>query len=207
MTAVANRTEASSRRPSRRAPEGPVGRTTGWWGMVLFICTESATFAAILASYFYLRFIHDTSWPPPGDSRPSLLVPTVGTAVLLLSCAPMLLAGRTVHRRATHVLMLLLALLGGVVFVVLQGVDYAGEWPDSTLQKDAYGSLFYTITGLHTLHVVVGLFMVLLVLAGAVVRGVGRGHPGSVRVVALYWYFLSVLAVAVYVTVYISPYL
>lgn len=207
MTTLASRTEGSTRRRAREAPEGPVGRTTGWWGMVLFICTESATFAAILASYFYLRFIHDTPWPPPGDRPPSLPVPTVGTVVLLLSCLPMLLAGRTGRRPRVHGLMLLLALLGGVVFVVLQGVDYSDEWPASTLHKDAYGSLFYTITGLHVLHVVIGLFMVLLVLVGGAVRGVGRGHLGSVRVVAMYWYFLSVLAVAVYATVYLSPHL
>ena len=207
MTTLASRSERSARREPREAPEAPVGRTTGWWGMVLFICTEGATFAAFIASYFYLRFSHDTPWPPSGDRRPSLLVPTVATAVLVLSCVPMLLAGRTGRRPFVHGLLLLVTFLAGAAFVALQVVDYTGEWPESTLHKDAYGSLFYTITGLHAIHVGIGLGMLLLLLVGAVVRGVGRGHLGSVRVVALYWYFLSVLALAVYATVYLSPYL
>ena len=59
VTAVARGaegSEAAARRQPAQLAEAPAGRTTGWWGMVLFICTESATFAAFLASYYYLRF-------------------------------------------------------------------------------------------------------------------------------------------------------
>jgi heme/copper-type cytochrome/quinol oxidase subunit 3 len=75
------------------------------------------------------------------------------------------------------------------------------------VSKDAYSSLLYTITGLHAVHVAVGVLMLLLVLFSSLFRGVGKAQAGATRIVAMYWYFLAVLAVAVYVTVYISPYL
>jgi heme/copper-type cytochrome/quinol oxidase subunit 3 len=177
--------------------------------MVLFICTESATFAAALASYFYLRFSGPGPWPPAADHPPALLVPSVGTGVLILGCVPMALAVRAAVRKGRLLMWasLVVTLLTGTAFVVLQLVDYRGEWPDSTLSKDAYGSLFYSITGLHALHVAVGVIMVAVLVASASLRRIGAGKDGPVRIVAMYWYFLSVLAVLVYGTVYISPYL
>ncbi len=114
-----------------RAHEGPVGRSTGWWGMVLFICTEAATFAAAIASYFYLRFADSQQWPPPADKLPDLLVPSIGTGILVASVVPMWLSVRTARRMAGGPtgLTLFLTLLGGGAFVGLQIVDWVSEWP------------------------------------------------------------------------------
>jgi heme/copper-type cytochrome/quinol oxidase subunit 3 len=209
VTAVARGTEAAVGRTPARLAEAPSGRTTGWWGMVLFICTESATFAAFLASYYYLRFSADGTWPPNGEKLPSLTLPTIGTAVLVVSCLPMWLSGRAARARASgrRLAMLVLTLAGGCGFMVFQILDWRAEWPASTLSKDTYGSLFYSITGLHTVHVVLGLLMMLLLLAQAVVlHHAPQRQAGSIRVVALYWYFLAAVAVPVYVTAYLAPY-
>lgn len=208
MTSLEATTEGAIGRRARRAPEGPVGRSTGWWGMVLFICTESATFAAFLASYFYLRFDSHGPWPPPSDKLPGLFWPSLSTGILVLSCIPMALAVRAAKRDARVVTWLTLAVtfLSGALFCALTGLDFVIEWPESTLSKDAYGSLFFTIPGLHAVHVLVGVAMVGMLLLG-VPLGRVRRHPQSVAIVALYWYFLGVLAIAVYGTVYISPYL
>lgn len=208
MTSLEATTEGAIGRRARRAPEGPVGRSTGWWGMVLFICTESATFAAFLASYFYLRFDSHGPWPPPSDKLPGLFWPSLSTGILVLSCIPMAIAVRAAKRdaRAATWLNLLLVFLSGALFCALTGLDFVIEWPESTLSKDAYGSLFFTIPGLHAVHVLVGVAMAAMLLIG-VPLGRVRRHPQSVGIVALYWYFLGVLAIAVYGTVYISPYL
>lgn len=202
-------TEMGARGRPRTVAEAPAGRTTGWWGMMLFIGTESATFAAFLASYFYLRFADSTRWPPLGDTPPHLVAPSIGTGVLILSCAPMALAIRAAARekRVLHFLLLLLTFCGGLTFIAMQGLDYTQEYPASTISKDAYGSLLYSITGLHAFHVLLGVFMLLLLLGGTALRPIDRARAGSARIVAMYWYFLSVLAVAVFCTVYISPYL
>ena len=212
MTAVARGaegSEAAARRQPAQLAEAPAGRTTGWWGMVLFICTESATFAAFLASYYYLRFSSDGSWPPAADKLPGLLLPSVGTGALVLSCVPMWLCGRAAVVRAgfRSFAMLVLTLAGGVCFLIFQVLDWRSEWPESTLSKDAYGSLFYSITGLHALHVALGLLMLLLLLAQAVVLRRDPVHQaGSIRTVALYWYFLAAIAIPVFITVYLAPF-
>jgi cytochrome c oxidase subunit 3 len=189
------------------APEHPRGHSTGWWGMVLFIATEAATFAAVIASYYYLRFAKATVWPPPGESPPDLVLPSIATAVLIVSCIPMAIAVRTARRGrgAATGLANFVSFLGGAAFVVLQILDWKSEWPDSTLSKDAYGSLLYSVTGLHTAHVVIGLGMLLFLVVAAAVGRIKEGHWEPVVIVSLYWYFMSVLAVAVYLTVYVTP--
>jgi len=201
-------TEASTHRPPTGAPEAPVGRTTGWWGMVLFIATEATTFAVLIASYFYLRFSTESVWPPTADKPPHLVLPSIATGVLVLSCVPMLLSVRAARagRGGASGTLTLLTLLAGSAFLVLQILDWLAEWPASTLSKDSYGSLLYSVTGLHTAHVVIGLGMLLFLVVAALV-GRTREHPEPVGIVAMYWYFMAALAVAVYVTVYISPYL
>ncbi len=203
-------TETTVRHPAAGVAEAPVGRSTGWWGMVLFIATEAATFAAFLASYFYLRFADGGPWPPATDVPPKLPLPIAATVVLVLSCLPAATAVRAAghaespRRPGLAAFAVLITLAGGGAFVVLQLLDWYDEWKRSTLSENAYGSLFYVITGLHTLHVVVGLGMLAFLLATAAVRGL-RAEP--VRLVALYWYFMAVVALAVFVTVYLSPYL
>jgi cytochrome c oxidase subunit 3/cytochrome c oxidase subunit I+III len=209
MATVERTTERPLYEGAGSAPEAPVGRTTGWWGMVLFICTEAATFAAFLASYFYLRFAGEGPWPPVADKLPHLLLPSVGTGILVVSCLPMAGAVRAAPRghRARMQLGVVASLLLGCAFVVLQLLDWRQEYPSSTISKDAYGSLLYTITGLHTIHVVVGLLMLAGLWVSAALGRIGGRRPEPVGIVALYWYFMAALAVAVYVTVYISPYL
>jgi heme/copper-type cytochrome/quinol oxidase subunit 3 len=209
MTTVARGTEAAVGQTPVRLSEAPSGRTTGWWGMVLFICTETATFAAFLASYYYLRFSADGTWPPDHEKLPSLALPSIGTAILIVSCVPMWLSGRAAQARAggRRLAMLVLTLLGGAGFLLFQILDWRAEWPASTLSKDTYGSLFYSITGLHTVHVVLGVLMLLLLLGQALIRKLEPSRQtGSIRVVALYWYFLAAIAGPVYVTAYLAPY-
>jgi cytochrome c oxidase subunit III len=206
---VSTGSEGAIRHTPLVADEAPAGRTTGWWGMVLFIGTETATFAAFLASYYYLRFSTDGTWPPDGEKLPSLTVPTIATAVLIVSCLPMWLCGRAAQARRSRrrLVMLVVTLVGGCCFLVLQVVDWRDEWPDSTLSKDSYGSLFYSLTGLHTVHVVLGVLMLLLLFAQALVLGQQPSRQaGSIRVVAMYWYFLAAVAVPVYITAYLAPY-
>jgi cytochrome c oxidase subunit 3/cytochrome c oxidase subunit I+III len=203
-------TERAIGHAARAAVEAPVGRTTGWWGMVLLICTEGATFAVFLASYFYLRFDHGGPWPPAADKVPHLYYTSIGTGILVASCALMALAVRATprDRRGALALLLFVVFGAGCVFVSFQTIDYLQEMASgSTPAKDAYGSLLYLITGLHLVHVVAGLVMLIYLMLSGLMGRIGSENPWPTRIVALYWYFLAVLAVAIYGTVYISPYL
>jgi len=182
------------------------GRSTGWWGMGLFITTEIAIFGSALASYFYLRSQAPT-WPPAGIEEPDILYGSILTVVLLSSSIPIWFAersirhGRTVGLRAGFAVALVLAL----IFLAMQ----AFEWHASTFtQRDgAYGSLWFTITGLHGAHVIGAVLIVGLLLVRAFRGHFDEDHHLAVSVAAWYWHFVDVVWVLIFVSLYLSPHL
>ena len=131
-------------------------RAPGWWGTLLLIATEATLFLYLLGAYFYVRFTAPV-WPPPGIDRPELLLPVINTVILLSSSVPMHWADTAIARGDQSRLRLGLALsfILGAIFLGIQLYEYGhlGYTP----QTNVYGSLFFTITGLHGAHVLVGL--------------------------------------------------
>jgi heme/copper-type cytochrome/quinol oxidase subunit 3 len=87
----------------------------------------------------------------------------------------------------------------------LQSFEYANHWKDLTPYSDSYGSIFYAITTLHAVHVVVGLLM--LSYVGILPRyGKTVGSPHRVYgTVALYWHFVDVVWIFIVVLLYVVP--
>jgi heme/copper-type cytochrome/quinol oxidase subunit 3 len=100
---------------------------------------------------------------------------------------------------------LAIALVLGSVFLVLQGVEYSRESASAT--HDAYGSLFYTITGFRGAHVFVGLLMLAVVLVRAWRGHFARRRHEAVTNAALYWHFVDAVWLAVFTSLYVTPHL
>ncbi|HET7586276.1 MAG TPA: cytochrome c oxidase subunit 3 [Gemmatimonadaceae bacterium] len=180
-------------------------RSLGWWGIWMVVLTEGAFFAFLLFSYFYTGSLARGAWPPHGN--PELTLTSVNTAILLASSGVLWWGDRSLHKGHTRRLMIALAvtIVLGVVFLGVQGVEYSRKafGPDA----DAYGSLFFTITGFHGAHVAVGIIM----LATTLVRA-WRGHFAPTRrvgvtVTAIYWHFVDVVWLVVFTSLYVSPHL
>lgn len=209
MSAVDVTSLEAATRPGAAAVEQPAGRTTAWWGMVLLIATEAAFFAVLLASYFYLRFAGGGPWPPAGIEDPKLLKPLIMTGLLLTSSVPMIWADREIRRghvgrTATGIV---LAIVLGLAFLGLQGVEYAEKLRSFTMTTNAYGSLFYSITGFHGLHVLVGLLMMAFLLVGLVRGRYGAKRHLRVRLTAFYWHFVDAVWIFILSSLYLSPHL
>ena len=134
-------------------------RSFAWWGMVWLIATEAALFAMLLFSYFFLRFQNQV-WPPDGIKEPELVLPLIMTAILWSSSLPVHLADRGIRRGNQTALRAGLAagFALGLTFLLLQVlVEYPRTLQDFGPTTNAYGSLFFMITGFHGFHVAVGL--------------------------------------------------
>lgn len=187
-------------------PDAPPGaRPNGWWGMVLLIATEATLFALLVATYFYLRFRTQGGWPPDGLADPKIVKPMIATAILVLSSAPLALASRAVWELRPSVARLGLAggIGLGVAFLIFQYLLVQASLDTFRPGKDAYGSIFYTLIGLHAAHVVVGV----LLASWALVRTLrfDRTAVLTVRVTTLYWHFVNVVAVVIFLTLYLAP--
>ena len=196
--------------PDEHLPVVGTGPTNfGWWGMVLFIAVEATVFTLLLASYFYLRFRSGPVWPPDGIENPKLKLVLIMTVVLWTSSLPVHLAHAAIKKGDTKKLRAFLAagFVLGATFLVLQ---VAKEYPDIachefTPRTDAYGSMFFTITGLHGAHVLVGLLMSAWVQMRAWQGAFDRHRHVSVQNFVMYWHFVDIVWFFVLLTLYVSP--
>lgn len=175
-----------------------------WWGVVLLMTIESTVFVLLLVSYFYIRGNFDM-WPPSALPAKSWWLATVNVGLLLLSCVPIHWANRSAARSELRGMRwgLLLGMAIGVLFFTLRVLELRAlpfRW-----DSHAYGSVFWTYIGLHTLHVITG-SLEDLVLAVVLFRGpVEEKHLVDVRVNGLYWYFIVGSWLVGYAVLFLDP--
>jgi heme/copper-type cytochrome/quinol oxidase subunit 3 len=192
--------------PAPVAPPRSLTDEPGWWGMVLLVATEAALFLILLAAYFYVRVRSGGDWPQgsvpdPALSRPggmtAALVAASGAAAISAGAA---LRGAQALLRAAIAVTVLLALLS----IGLEAWDWSVSLDRYTPHTNAYGSLYYTIDGLHGAHVAVGVLLSLWTLALALAGRVTPTRSLAVRNVALYWHFAAASWVVVFVSLHLS---
>ena len=194
----------STSTPFGDLPLGASGRrSVGWWGMVGVVATEASFFGYLLFGYFYLGSMSTNPWP---TETPRFGLPLVNTAILLASSVAVWWGERGARAGDSRRLRLGIAIgLGlGALFLTLQGVEYGRETLSGT--KDAYGSLFYTITGFHAAHVLVGLIMLGFVLVRAFRGHFAAKRHEAVTNAALYWHFVDAVWLAVFTSLYVTPF-
>ena len=171
-------------------------------GMFLFIASEIMLFGSFFTAYFFVRVAAGTPWPTPGHHLP-VFVAGINTTILVTSSFTMHWALQAIKRgnRAGLKAGLTLTFLLGLSFLLTQILEYSriGFAP----YTDAFGTIFYCLTGLHGAHVFVGLTLLL----AATIRSY-RGHYSSeahlgVEIPGIYWHFVDVMWIVVYATVYI----
>ena len=191
---------------AKALPVGSLERnSTAWLGVLCLIATEGSLFAYLLFSYAYFAAQHTKAWLP--SPHPSLSYALPGTAVLLLSSAAAWWGERNLKRggRTQHLLGLGGAILLGLLFLGLQ----LFEWKSKTfsLSSSAYGSFFFTITGFHMAHVVVGVLILMMVFAWSLAGYFTPRRQAHVMISSAYWHFVDAVWLAVFFTFYLAPYL
>jgi heme/copper-type cytochrome/quinol oxidase subunit 3 len=178
-------------------------RSTGWWGMALFIVAELALFGSALAAYFYLRF-RSPAWPPAGIEKPDLTLGWIATALLVASSLPMIWAERGIARGSAWQLRagIAVAMAMATAFLSIQGYEYATA--EFGFRTSSYGSLFFTITALHGLHVIGALLIAAYLQARSLAGHFDEDHHLAVQTGALYWHFVDIVWIAIFASLYLS---
>ena len=165
-------------------------------GVMIWLGSELMFFSGLFAAFFTIRSEH-TVWPPTGTHLDTIRA-AVFTAVLVSSSFTMQKAVFDEERRNRRSAKIWI----GVTIVL--GLAFLGnqlsEWLFITTRPstNAYGSLFFIMTGLHGLHVFLGLVaMVFLLLR---MRG-KSGDPGELSVfqgVSYYWHFVDIVWIGLF---------
>ena len=177
----------------------------GQWGILSFLVSEVALFGTLIVVYvFYLG--KDVVGPTPRVALSLALV--VGTTICLLSSSVTIhLAGKTLERGNQGGFLLWWAATIGLGVVFLLGTAY--EWYGLiyhyglTISRNLFGTTYYTLVGLHALHVSGGVTMMVIVLGLALSRQVTTANRSGVGLVSWYWHFVDAVWVVVFTVVYL----
>ena len=175
-------------------------------GMWLFIVSDAITFSAVIFSYGYLR-LAAAAWPRPFE-KSSIANATVMTFVLLSSSVAMVLAVRasSLGKVTRAVGWLVATAMGGIIFDVLHIREWLGLIGEGVRPfhnpwgTPMFGAAFFTMTGLHMLHVTIGVVYLLIIAVGF---GRRKFSAADVEVSGLYWHFVDLVWMFIFPLVYL----
>jgi len=175
-------------------------------GVAIFIAAEVMLFGGLLSAFMILR-AESAQWPPVGQPRLPLAITTVNSIVLFTSAWMMLGAARAIGKgdRRTLIDRLSLTLILGASFLLVQGVEWIRLIRFGlSVSSSIYGGLFYTLVGVHAVHVMGAVAALCVVLRLARRGRYSRHEYSGVVACALYWCFVVVLWGVIYGTIYLG---
>ena len=182
-------------------------------GMLLFITSEVMFFAGLFAAYFNVR-ANAPQWPPINAETQEAfhleILPLVGpaTVLLILSSFTAQFAVWGIRRgdRTAFLRNLAVTVVLGIVFLVMQGIDYALLYSEGiTLDAGTFGTTYFTLTGFHGAHVFGGVIMLGVVLYRGLAGQFSARHHDAVEAASLYWHFVDVVWIVLFSILYILP--
>ena len=151
-------------------------------GMALFLIAEAVFFFLLILAFLYLR------GPAPRDLH--LPITSLYTALLLASAFTM---WRAATSAAGSRLWVGITIGLGAAFLLGQGSEYLRLIRDGvTISQGLFGTTFFTLAGVHGLHVLVGLI------------ALGIIPSTAIRTMALYWYFFAGLWFVIFLVAYVG---
>lgn len=171
-------------------------------GVVIWLASELMFFGGLFAAYFALRGENGAAWPPAGVEL-DVLRAALFTTVLVVSSLTVHLSVKASEegRRGQSLVLLVLTVALGAVFLANQLLEYRSV--GFSVDTNAYGSMYYLLTGFHGLHVAGGLVLLSVVAWVVFSRHSRMPSTHTLRVAGYYWHFVDVVWIAVFFTIYV----
>ena len=185
-------------------------------GMWVFLATEVLLFGGLILGYFVYRHNYPADFAA-ASGHTEIVIGTANTAILLTSsflvaCAVEAFSAET---RKTCVVLLSGAIVLGLVFIVLKGIEYTEEYHEHLVPgidfsfeaarangAQLFFIFYFVATAIHALHMLIGI-AVLGVMAVLTWRSPDTRHRTALHSAALYWHFVDVVWIFLFALIYL----
>ena len=190
-------------------------------GMWLFLVTEIMFFGGMFAVYTIYR-----SWYPDvfaiASSSLNEIIGALNTGVLLLSSFTMVMAVRAgqLGQQKAIVFFLILTLLFGGIFLGVKAYEWSQKFEEHHIPGQAafhldgvlpgdqghaqlFFSIYFAMTGLHALHMVIGVGILLILIVQARKGRFSASYYTPVDVAGLYWHFVDIIWIFLFPLLYL----
>jgi cytochrome c oxidase subunit 3 len=178
------------------------GKKIGMW---FFLFTEFLFFGGMFLLYSVYRYKFPQDFHIAARDE-NLLIGSINTAVLLTSSLSIALSVSAIKKgnRNLSVLLQIITILFGIVFLVNKYIEWSeiilkGIYPNSPVilhYKDGeilFYSLYYVMTGIHGLHVLIGIIVISFITVFTIRGAITRENFSKIENTGLYWHFVDIV--------------
>jgi cytochrome c oxidase subunit III len=191
-------------------------------GMWTFLITEVLFFGGMFTAYAIYRFTYPGAFESTSVYM-NVWLGGINTAVLICSSLTMAMSVRSAQlsRQKPLILFLILTMIFGSIFLIIKYFEWHSKWEESLIPgfKFAYPEypqfahnaeilffLYFCMTGMHALHMVVGLGLLSYLLIQAVRRVFSAYYFTPVEMIGLYWHFVDIVWIFLFPLLYLIGY-
>ena len=177
---------------------------SAYLGMVMYLFTEIMFFSALLSAYIVGKAGAMVPWPPEGQPRLPITATFVNTLVLLSSSLTLFIAYKSIESISKTKKFLIATITLGSLFLLIQGyewIELIGFGMTST--SNLFAGFFYTIVGMHGLHVFFGVLGLNFALYRYSKNPLDASSKISVKTIGIYWFFVVYLWPFIYYLLYL----
>lgn len=201
--------------PAEQFDDLPQQQEAATLGMWTFLATEILFFGGMFMSYLVYRHLYPGAFAQ-ASRHTIVLYGTINTGILLTSSLSMALAVRSAQKSETKPLLsyLVITVLLGCCFLGVKGLEYAKDlsehlWPGAHFrtglpqQAQIFWFLYWAMTGLHALHVTIGVGLLSIIAWMAHRRKFSATYHNPVEISGLYWHFVDIVWIYLYPLLYL----
>lgn len=207
-------------------------REAASFGMWLFLLTEIMFFGGLFAAYMIYRNWYYDAFVAASNTL-SIPLGATNTAVLIGSGFFMALGvwAAEVRKRGLLVLFLIITTLLGLVFLGIKYVEYSEKFelhhvpgknfdisqfvhppagskekplpPDLAAKTEVYFSLYFAMTGMHAIHMIIGIGLLVFLTIRAYQGAYTNGYNAPIENFGLYWHFVDIVWIFLFPLLYL----
>jgi cytochrome c oxidase subunit 3 len=190
-------------------------------GMWIFLITEIMFFGGMFCAYTVYRSAYPEVFAIASSSL-NEVIGAINTGVLLLSSFTMVMAVRAgqLGQQKMIIIFLILTLLFGGIFLGVKAYEWKEKFEEHHIPGQAafhlegvqpgdqghaqlFFSLYFAMTGLHAMHMVIGVGILLTLIVHARKGVYSAGYYTPVDVAGLYWHFVDVIWIFLFPLLYL----
>jgi cytochrome c oxidase subunit 3 len=188
----------------------------GSLGMWVFLVTEIMFFGGLFLGYTIYRWQYTAAFIT-GSRELDIVLGGINTVILIASSLTMALAvfSAQTGRKKALILFLILTMLLGAGFLGIKYVEYHHKWEENHIPGRSFSfegaprevqlffSFYFAMTGMHALHMIIGLGLLAVLVYGAVRGRYTPEHNAPVDITGLYWHFVDIVWIFLFPLLYL----
>ena len=185
-------------------------------GMWLFIFTELLLFGGLFIVYSIYRYLNPEAFKMAGEQL-NTTIGAINTIVLLVSSMTIAMSTTALQKKNKKLVIFLLevTIMLAIIFLINKYFEWGlkfkhGIFPGSEFMKTDFSQgeilffgLYFVMTGLHALHIIVGMIIIIFALRGVQSGKVHADRPSLLENAGLYWHLVDLIWIFLFPLLYL----